>query len=105
MVQKDRRSIWGGTYVVSAVAVMVLAGTIGTNVSASAVGFVNWPAYLEGPTHTAHLASATAITPSDAATVTPAWTFMPGCSARRSPRRTAQRQSDRLRRGGLHRGQ
>jgi polyvinyl alcohol dehydrogenase (cytochrome) len=45
---------------------------------ASAGSFVNWPAYLDGVTHHSYTAQATAITPSNAASLTQAWNFMPG---------------------------
>src|ERR1700761_547162 len=46
--------------------------------TASASSFVNWPSYLNGPTHSSYTAQATAITPSNAASLAEAWHFMPG---------------------------
>lgn len=40
--------------------------------------FVNWPSYLDGVSHHSYAARATAITPSNAASLTEAWHFMPG---------------------------
>jgi outer membrane protein assembly factor BamB len=45
---------------------------------ASASSFVNWPSYLDGVSHNSYAADATAITPSNAASLTEAWHFMPG---------------------------
>jgi glucose dehydrogenase len=56
----------------------VISGILVTASPASAATYVNWPAYLGGPTHTSDLATATAITPLNAPTVTSAWNFMPG---------------------------
>ncbi len=39
---------------------------------------VNWPSYLDGVSHHSYAAQATAITPSNAASLTEAWHFMPG---------------------------
>ena len=39
--------------------------------------FVNWPSYLDGVSHHSRAAKATAITPSNAASLTEAWHFMP----------------------------
>lgn len=39
---------------------------------------VNWPSYLDGVSHHSYAAQATAITPSNAATLAEAWHFMPG---------------------------
>jgi polyvinyl alcohol dehydrogenase (cytochrome) len=39
---------------------------------------VNWPSYLDGVSHHSYAARATAITPSNAASLTEAWHFMPG---------------------------
>jgi outer membrane protein assembly factor BamB len=49
---------------------LIGAGTTG--------GYVNWPAYLNGPAHSSYQAAATAITPADAASLKPAWTWVPG---------------------------
>lgn len=46
--------------------------------AASAGSFVNWPSYLNGSTHHSYTAQATAITSSNAASLTEAWHFMPG---------------------------
>jgi polyvinyl alcohol dehydrogenase (cytochrome) len=40
--------------------------------------FVNWPSYLDGVNHHSYTAQAVAITPSNAASLTEAWHFMPG---------------------------
>jgi glucose dehydrogenase len=46
--------------------------------TATASSFVNWPSYLDGLTHQSYAAQATAITPSNAASLAQAWHFMPG---------------------------
>jgi polyvinyl alcohol dehydrogenase (cytochrome) len=40
--------------------------------------FINWPSYLDGVTHNSYSADATAITQSNASSLTEAWHFMPG---------------------------
>jgi outer membrane protein assembly factor BamB len=45
--------------------------------TSAATSYVNWPTYLDGPAHDSYQSSATAITPSNADALTPAWTFMP----------------------------
>jgi outer membrane protein assembly factor BamB len=51
----------------------------GTLLAATTSGTsINWPAYLNGPTHSSYQAAATAITPTNAASLTPAWTWVPG---------------------------
>jgi polyvinyl alcohol dehydrogenase (cytochrome) len=40
--------------------------------------FVNWPSYLDGVNHHSYTAQAKVITPSNAASLTEAWHFMPG---------------------------
>jgi polyvinyl alcohol dehydrogenase (cytochrome) len=45
---------------------------------ASASSFVNWPSYLNGPTHSSYTPQATAITSSNAPSLAEAWHFMPG---------------------------
>jgi polyvinyl alcohol dehydrogenase (cytochrome) len=46
--------------------------------SASASTFINWPSYLYGVAHQSYAADATAITQSNAGSLTEAWNFMPG---------------------------
>jgi outer membrane protein assembly factor BamB len=69
-----------GTRALLAVAgvVAIIAGTLSAASPASAATYINWPTYLDGPVHNSYSAGATAITPSNATTVTPAWNFMPG---------------------------
>jgi outer membrane protein assembly factor BamB len=77
MGPKRDRSAWSRAFVLTVGVLTVWSGTMAA-VPASATPYVNWPAYLGGPSHNSYLASATAITPADAASLTPAWTFMPG---------------------------
>jgi outer membrane protein assembly factor BamB len=77
MDSKRNRSAWSRTLALTVGGLMVCSGTMAA-IPASATSYVSWPAYLGGPSHNSYLASATAITQADAATVTPAWTFMPG---------------------------
>lgn len=55
------------------IGVVVLAGP-----AAGATGSADWPAYLNGPTHSSDNPAATAITPADANHLTAAWNWMPG---------------------------
>ena len=68
--QEDRRR-WGDLGAVRR------AGGSGAGSGASS-SFVNWPSYLDGVSHHSYAAQATAITPSNAASLTEAWHFMPG---------------------------
>ena len=58
---------------------MLAAGLLGAGGAVSAAGttFVNWPQYLYSPGHTSANLAATAITPANAASLTPAWQFKP----------------------------
>jgi outer membrane protein assembly factor BamB len=57
--------------------VVIILGMVAAASPASASTFVNWPSYLDGPTHNSYLAGTTAINPSNASTVASAWNFMP----------------------------
>jgi polyvinyl alcohol dehydrogenase (cytochrome) len=57
-------------------AAVVLLAAMAAPVAGSS--FVNWPSYLGGVSHHSYAAQATAITPSDAGSLTEAWHFMPG---------------------------
>jgi outer membrane protein assembly factor BamB len=56
----------------------MLAALAAAAPAASASSFVNWPSYLDGLTHQSYAAQATAITPSNGASLVKAWNFMPG---------------------------
>jgi polyvinyl alcohol dehydrogenase (cytochrome) len=47
-------------------------------VASASSSFVNWPSYLDGADHHSYAATATAITPANAASLNAAWHFMPG---------------------------
>jgi outer membrane protein assembly factor BamB len=55
----------------------IVAVTLAASSPASAATYVNWPTYLDGPTHNSYAPGATAITPANATTVTSAWNFVP----------------------------
>ncbi len=73
------RSALARTATVAASALMVLAAlAVPVPVASASSSFVNWSSYLDGVNHHSHAAQATAITPSDAASLTQAWHFVPG---------------------------
>ncbi|MGH3578535.1 MAG: PQQ-binding-like beta-propeller repeat protein, partial [Mycobacterium sp.] len=53
-----------------------LVGAVATSGAATA-GTIDWPAYLNGAQHSSYNPDAVAITPANAASLTPAWTFNP----------------------------
>jgi hypothetical protein len=73
---------------------LALLAALAVPVPAASSSFVNWPSYLNGVSHHSYAAQATAITPSNAASLTEAWHFMPGAPAGEGPRLCAQRQPD-----------
>jgi outer membrane protein assembly factor BamB len=79
LVSRTRKSAAAGGRAPLAIVgvVAIICGTIAAASPASAATYVNWPSYLDGPTHNSYLAGATAITPSNASTVASAWNFMP----------------------------
>ena len=54
---------------------LILVATVTATGSSSAATFVNWPAYLFGAGHPSVNAAASAITPANAASLVPAWTW------------------------------
>src|SRR5512133_1325241 len=62
--------------IVASVTLLALSALIGASPGNAAVTS-NWPAYLHGPRHSSDAADSTAITPSNAAGLTAAWTFTP----------------------------
>ncbi len=57
----------------------VLIALLGT-AGAGAQTYINWPQYLYTASHTSDNQAATTITPANAATLTPAWTFKPAAA-------------------------
>lgn len=73
--------VWGAirqSAVAGAVLVLLAALPVPMPVAWAGSLFVNWPSYLDGVNHHSYTAKAVAITPSNAASLTEAWHFMPG---------------------------
>jgi polyvinyl alcohol dehydrogenase (cytochrome) len=62
---------------VTATAFLAGAGAAAPAAAGPHQAFINWPAYLHGPTHSSDNAAAQAISPATAATMTRAWTWEP----------------------------
>jgi outer membrane protein assembly factor BamB len=67
-----RAAVIGGALALFAALALPVPGAWGSS------SVVNWPSYLDGVSHHSYAAQATAITPSNAASLTEAWHFVPG---------------------------
>src|SRR5215472_12364224 len=67
----------GRTAAAAGALALFAALAVPVSVAWASSSFVNWPSYLDGVSHHSYVAQATAITPSNAASLTQAWHFMP----------------------------
>jgi len=75
--KRGRRRLRGRAYAAWVLAALVAAAGITAALGPAATVFVNWPAYMFNTVHSSTNPGATAITPTNAATLVQAWNWMP----------------------------